>query len=183
VPGGDHLGDEILLVPARLLGDEKARSCRWQEREKLGTAFGRVLELTGRACGQARDIKALLGNIDPDVLVIPMRHREVPSLQIRTRAIGVASVQAAVRAFMTRPAAVTLGHGLGGPKVVRPTAGLRFRELVSRHPAGVSQQSLGEDLFEGIVVLRFVKKLQPGRCPGSRREKSRRLRLHVLFFP
>ena len=56
-------------------------------------------------------------------------------------------------------------------------------ELVSRHPAGVSQQSLGEDLFEGIVVLRFVKKLQPGHCPGSRREKSRRLRLHALFFP
>lgn len=56
-------------------------------------------------------------------------------------------------------------------------------ELVSRHPAGVSQQSLGEDLFEGIVVLRFVKKLQPGHCPCSKRDISHPLRLHDSILP
>jgi len=38
-------------------------------------------------------------------------------------------------------------------------------ELVSQHPAGVSLQSLGEDLLEGIVVLWFVKNLSPGVAP------------------
>jgi hypothetical protein len=34
-------------------------------------------------------------------------------------------------------------------------------ELVSQHPAGIPLPSLGEDLLEGIVVLRFVENGRP----------------------
>ena len=36
------------------------------------------------------------------------------------------------------------------------------RELVSQHPAGIPLPSLGEDLLDGIVVLRFVEPGRPG---------------------
>jgi len=71
------------------------------------------------------DVEAVLRDIDPNELVIPMRHKKVPSLLMRTRVAGATAVQAAVRASMTRPATITLCYGLGGPKVDRSIAGLR----------------------------------------------------------
>jgi hypothetical protein len=59
-----HLGDQIPFVSSGRLDDGEARSCRRQEREKLRTAFGRVLKLTWRARRQNKDLQALLGDID-----------------------------------------------------------------------------------------------------------------------
>jgi hypothetical protein len=46
-----------------------------------------------------------------------------------------------------------------GPQQRMPVVG---HELVSQHPAGIRLPSIGADLLEGIVVLRFVEHGRPG---------------------